>query len=75
MNEDEYIDFFFKEIEILMDAISESDHVAMLNHTSLILSMTPDDTKKRLPQVKKLIENNTFLSEMGSVSRSITQLG
>jgi hypothetical protein len=38
-----------------MDAISESDHISMLNHASLILSMTSDETKKRLPQVNKLL--------------------
>jgi hypothetical protein len=55
MNEDYYIEFFFKEVEVLMDSISENDHVAMLNHASLILSSIPDETKKRLPQTGKLL--------------------
>lgn len=55
MNEDEFIDFFFDEIKELMDNISEGDHVSMLNHASLIINMTPEDTKKRLPETKKLL--------------------
>ena len=55
MNEDEFIDFFFDEIKELMDSISEGDHVSMLNHASLIINMTPEETKKRIPETKKLL--------------------
>lgn len=54
-NDDYYTEFLFDEIKVLMDCISESDHVAMLNHASLILSSIPDETKKRLPQTTKIL--------------------
>jgi len=65
MDEGYYTEFLFDEIKTLMEAISESDYIAMLNHASLILQSIPDETKKRLPQTKKLLEkiNRTLTHE------------
>jgi hypothetical protein len=68
MDEGYYTEFLFDEIKTLMEAITENDHVAMLNHTSLILQSIPDDTKKRLPQTKKLLEKiNRTLHHEGNM--------